>query len=350
MGVKIKTIYYLGFLFGIAAIACTFSCNEKPKNDRAPKVEIGHRLFFDTRMSFNNTKSCASCHAPEFAFTDGYKTSIGSSGEQVLHNAPSLLNISKHRIFDWANPNNTSLLNQIQRPLYGQHPVELGLNKHLSSFIEILNQDSVYTKYLQQLKLSTYTKVLIEESIVAYIKELNSQKTAYHKQKLNIQEQRGMQLFNSDRLKCNSCHGGQYFTVVTETSNTDSIYINSGLYNNKNNYPESDNGIRQKTGKGEDDGKFKIPSLINVGITAPYFHDGSAASLLEVISHYEHGGRKIKRAERIENGHKNRLKDKRIGGFKLSAQERSDLVAFLYSLTDTSYLNNPIFTSPFLSN
>ena len=100
------------------------SCNEQLDID--PKEWLGQYLFFDTHLSTNNTKSCASCHNPTFAFTDGYRRSVSPLGENLRHNAPSLLNTERYKFYDWNNPKATNYIQQMQRPLYGKYPMELG--------------------------------------------------------------------------------------------------------------------------------------------------------------------------------------------------------------------------------
>ena len=119
------------------------SCASKNSIEEQQQI-LGHYLFFDTRLSVNNSKSCASCHNPNFAFTDGYRTSITSLGENVLHNSPSLINVVELKRFDWANPQTISLMQQIKRPLYNDNPIELGLDKHFKSLQQQFYKDSLY--------------------------------------------------------------------------------------------------------------------------------------------------------------------------------------------------------------
>ena len=121
------------------------------------------------------------------------------------------------------------------------------------------------------------------------------------------------------------------------------------MYNvgNKNLYPDLDNGIRSLTEKLTDDGKFKIPSLRNVALTAPYLHDGSTNTLNEIIDQYARGGRLITTGPNAGDGSLNKCKDNRIKGFMLSPKEKQDLINFLFSLTDSSVLTNPDFQNPF---
>jgi cytochrome c peroxidase len=117
--------------FILITILSFFLGCEKSTQALSQKELLGRYLFFDTNLSLNNTKSCASCHDPAFAFTDGYRLSVTALGESTIHNAPSLINVAHLKAFDWANPTVTNLEKQMLRPLFGTHPIELGTNKKL---------------------------------------------------------------------------------------------------------------------------------------------------------------------------------------------------------------------------
>lgn len=334
-----------------------FSCKE---SNTAPshKIALGHYLFYEKKLSFNQSKSCASCHSPEYAFTDGYRRSVSASGENLLHNAPCILNLSQNAFFDWDNPAVTSLDQQIKRPLYNSHPVEMGFTMQNHTLHSFLQNDSTYNSLFRLAycnENNPYTASHIEECIVAYVKSLNSRNSKYDKYingdhtALNKNELNGMQLFNSEKLRCNNCHKAPAFTITTLTQNIDSAYVNIGLYNigNKNKYPADDNGLIKSTHKERDNGKFRIPSLRNVMTTAPYMHDGSVGTITEVIDIYARGGRSIDYGEHQGDGALNRHKHPFIHGFTISTEEKNDLISFLSALTDTSYLSNPQFTNPF---
>ena len=344
----------------ILLIGCAFwifeSNNKTTEQHQKLLAEAGHLLFFDTRISFNNTKSCASCHAPQFAFSDGYRKSVTATGDNVLHNSPSLINIRFHHFFDWANPSITSLEQQHRRPIFNLHPVELGATGNENMILNKLRADTVYTGLFRALYPNDPNSISFDhiiQSIAAYVKTLVSKNSPYDRytsgdsSALNSSAIAGMQLFFSPRLQCASCHPPPYFTTATLSYNTDSIYINTGLYNinNTNQYPSQDNGLTAVTHLPKDDGRFKIPSLRNVSMTAPYMHDGSINSLEEVIDMYRNGGRLLPSGD----GRINQNKDKRIHGFQITATEEKNLISFLYSLTDSSIITNPQFQNPFTS-
>jgi cytochrome c peroxidase len=161
-----------------------------------------------------------------------------------------------------------------------------------------------------------------------------------------------MDLFFSERLECFHCHGGFNFTDSTTHANTniDRVgYHNTGLYNLDGNgaYPADNTGLYDMTGVRRDMGRFKAPSLRNVALTAPYMHDGSVATLEDVLAHYERGGRLIEEGPDAGDGRLSPFKSEFVTGFELSAQERSDLIAFLNALTDQSVLTDNRFANPF---
>lgn len=321
-------------------------------------VKTGRYLFFDTRLSHNNTKSCGSCHDPKFAFTDGYRRSITANGENVKHNTPSLVNIVLQHYFDWANPNVTTLEKQQERPLFNEHPAELGAKGKEALILKRLQADSFYRHKFAAAFPGvkdpiSFTNII--SCIAAFVSTIRSTDAPYDKfmkgdtTALSAVAKAGMNLFFSDRLHCASCHTTPFFTSATKTTNTDSIYFNTGLYNiaGTNKYPAEDNGLAFITGKINDDGKFKTPSLRNVALTAPYMHDGSINTLEEVIDMYARGGRNISAGPFAGDGRNNSLKDSRIRGFTLSVIEKKQLIGFLFSLTDSAVLTNPAFQNPF---
>ena len=161
-----------------------------------------------------------------------------------------------------------------------------------------------------------------------------------------------MGLFFSERLECFHCHGGFNFTDSTThaSATVESVgFHNNGLYNLNSSgaYPADNTGLYDMTGSIRDMGRFKAPTLRNIALTAPYMHDGSIATLGDVIDHYARGGRLIDAGELAGDGRLNPYKSEFVTGFDLSEQERSDLLAFLASLTDDSVLTNERWANPF---
>lgn len=337
-------------VFIIFSISIFYSnCVIKNSDKEFENLEIlGRYLFFDTRLSVNNTKSCASCHNPKFAFTDGYRTSATALGENVSHNSPSLINVKYLKRFDWANPKNTDLSQQIKRPLFSENPIELGLQLHFNKLKNEIKSDSLYNVLFHNAfpnDDSLFTLNQIEKALISYEKTLESNESDFDKNKLNDLAKYGYKLFSSKKLNCNNCHPPPYFTLAALTNNTDSIYANIGLNNFSKNNLQSiyDEGLFTFTKKEEDKGKFKIPSLRNVMLTAPYMHDGSVTSIEEVIEIYARGGRIYNN----EDGRHNKNKHPLIHGFIITEIEKKALIAFLNSLTDSSIFYKQKFQNPF---
>ncbi len=162
---------------------------------------------------------------------------------------------------------------------------------------------------------------------------------------------RGFDLFNTNELECFHCHGGFNFTdgVMHDGTVIPEIqFHNTGLYNidGRGGYPEPNRGIYESTGRASDMGRFRAPTLRNIAVTAPYMHDGSIATLDEVLDHYAAGGRTIDSGPNAGIGSESPLKNIFIHGFTLTAEQRADVLAFLASLTDEAFLNDPAHRAP----
>jgi cytochrome c peroxidase len=160
-----------------------------------------------------------------------------------------------------------------------------------------------------------------------------------------------MELFFSERLECFHCHGG--FNFTDSTTHADALvesigYHNTGLYNTDGNgaYPVDNTGLLDMTGVRRDMGRFKAPTLRNIALTAPYMHDGSIATLDDVIDHYERGGRQITNGQYAGDGRLSPYKSEFVRGFELSAAERADLISFLQALTDRDLIERESLSDP----
>ena len=163
-------------------------------------------------------------------------------------------------------------------------------------------------------------------------------------------ERRGMALFFGERLECHHCHGGVTLgeTSLHEKTKGAQGFHNIGLYNvdGTGAYPKVDPGVIAYTGWKTDMGRFRAPSLRNVALTAPYMHDGSVASLDDVVRLYENGGRVVAKGPYAGDGRANPFKSDLVTGFALTQEERADLLAFLHALTDEAMLDNPMYQAP----
>ena len=167
---------------------------------------------------------------------------------------------------------------------------------------------------------------------------------------LSESEARGLDLFFSHRLRCASCHAGPDLDQPTEDGVLQGRHgwFNIGLYNidGHGGYPVRGQGRFEETGTPEDMGRFRTPTLRNVELTAPYYHDGSGASLADVIQNYAAGGREVLGGPNPGDGRESPYKSEHIRGFEISAQEAQDLEAFLRALTDWEMIEDPRFSDP----
>ncbi|MCB0858874.1 MAG: di-heme enzyme [Solirubrobacterales bacterium] len=332
----------------------------KNKMSRA-KVEIGHRLFYDTRLSGNGTQSCSSCHFPELAFTDGRTTPVGSTGDVLARNAPSVANSAYHRTFTWANPALTSLESQMDVPLFGTNPVEMGINdKNKKKVLGRIKRDPWYAKrfprvYRWSKKPVNWFNII--RSISAFQRSIVTGTSKYNrflrgKAELTSSERSGLNLFMGEDGECHHCHGSFIFedqATYIGAADERLKFHNTGLYNvgGTGAYPFGNRGLFEITGKKKDMGAFRAPSLLNVARTAPYMHDGSVKTLMDVVDIYARGGRLITEGPYAGDGALNPHKNPLISGIKLSEQDKKDIVAFLRTLTEMDYSKDPRFADPF---
>ncbi len=326
------------------------------------KVELGRHLFYDIRLSGNNTISCASCHHQDKAFTDGVKQPLGSTGMVHPKNSLSIVNSAYNTLYTWANPSLDRIEQQVLIPMFGEFPVELGITGNETEVLDRFNKDSLYQRLFSEAfpkeeKSISYNS--IAKAVASFSRAIISGNSRYDQfvydgdvSALTQSEINGMNLFFSERLECHHCHGGFNFTLSTahkESAFLEKPFHNTGLYNTdgKGSYPDDGKGLIEFTGKDEDMGKFKAPSLRNVEVTAPYMHDGSIATLEEVIRFYERGGRNIEKGTFKGDGKRNPYKSGFVKGFVLTDAERKDLIAFLNALTDETLLVDSRFSDPF---
>ncbi|MGH1434884.1 MAG: cytochrome-c peroxidase [Lewinella sp.] len=280
--------------------------------------KLGKHLFFDPIMSVDSSISCASCHQPELAFSDDIDFSLGVDQRLGTRNSPSLANVAYHPYLTREGGVPT-LEMQVLVPI--QEHNEFDFNIVLLA--ERLQADSMYV----QMALNAYDRqpdpFVITRALACFERSLLSGNSLYDQHNrgevsLSPPALRGKELFFSERIQCSNCHGGFNFT------NYD--FANNGLYTNY-----SDEGRFRLTGEDQDRAVFKVPSLRNIELSAPYMHDGSLSTLEAVIAHYNSGGKE----------HTN--KSPFLQPLLLNSQEKEDLVAFLKSLTDYSFIENPIF-------
>jgi len=346
----------------------------------AAKVELGRYLFYDTRMSVNGTVSCATCHKQELAFTDGRAVGVGATGESHTRGAMSLVNVAYSGALTWSNPQMKRLEDQALAPMFGDHPIELGLRRDAflaqsGTFLKMLRSDAVYRTWFgrafpteaDRFRLTNVTRALasFERSIISARspydvyhydgddspEDAAAYLAAHRDRAISDSAKRGEVLFFDQTLACFRCHDGFNFsdaTVSEENPERPIEFHSTGLYNLPGllSYPAPNVGTYEYTKAPADVGKYKAPTLRNIAVTAPYMHDGSIPTLEGVLDHYAAGGRRIPSGPLAGNGHDNPNKDPLVGGFVLSRQDREDLVAFLKSLTDEMLLHDSRFGNP----
>jgi cytochrome c peroxidase len=283
----------------------------------AEKIALGKSLFFDKRLSNDETISCATCHVPAFAFTDRKKVSEGVLGRKTQRNSPSLLNAGflKTMMFD---AHLTTLEMQVIVPV--QEHVEMDMK--MQDLIARLRKVEYYQNSAKKIFNRDFDAYVLTRSISSFERSLVSQNSRFdqfyygkNKKAITKDEKNGWLIF-SEKLYCTKCHPAPHFTNFNAQNN--------GLYSE---YGE-DKGRFRIFNDSMDIGKFKVPSLRNIELTFPYMHDGSMSTIESVIDHYKAGGKK------------HPLQSSLIQPFTLSTKETYQLKKFLFSLTDTSYLEN----------
>ncbi len=325
----------------------------------AEKVELGRRLFYDKRLSENGRQSCASCHEQVRAFTDGRAQSVGSTSELHPRSSMSLTNVAYLSVLTWGNSVMESLERQASVPIFGREPIELGLIDE-AMLVERLREEPYYEAAFAAAfpeEAEPFSLKSVVQALASFQRTLISGRSPYDKwlrrdeTALSSAAKRGFELFNGHPFECFHCHGGFNFTdSVRYQGNADvpPQFHNTGLYNvdGKGAYPAPNTGIHEVSQRPEDMGRFRAPTLRNIAVTAPYMHDGSIASLGEVLDHYAAGGRTITSGPHAGVGSANPYKSELVPGFEMTEQQKADLIAFLESLTDGDFLTDPRFSDP----
>lgn len=331
--------------------------DDNPMSDA--KIELGRFLFYDTRLSGNESQSCASCHVQELAFTDAAAVSTGSTGEHTPRGSMSLANVAYAATLTWANPTLRALEDQALVPMFGETPVELGLAGREDELLERLRAESIYQRLFPEAfeGADPFTVQNVVRAIAAFERTLISGDSPYDRflrgdeGAISDSAKRGADLFFMEEAECFHCHGGFLFSSSVDHAGNvfdQASFQNNGLYDldGRGAYPAGNQGLYEFTDGREDKGKFKPPTLRNVAVTAPYMHDGSIATLDDVLAHYASGGRNVTEGPHIGDGRMSINKSIFVNGFELTEARRADLLAFLESLTDESFLTNPAFSDP----
>jgi cytochrome c peroxidase len=302
-------------------------------------VYLGRLLFYEPRLSANNTLSCGSCHEQKRAFTDGKPFSEGVDHVPTPRNSMSLANVLWTRKFFW-DGRVTGLEEQAAVPLTNPHEMgqslivsakKLADSKQYPALFKIVYGDEAITGDRIVKAIAQFERTLISADS-KYDQYLRG---AYQP---TPQELRGMELFNQSPqpekgirgANCGHCHGG------VKTYNE--LFHNNGL----DSIPK-DNGIEALSGLASDRGRFKVPTLRNIALTAPYMHDGRFKTLAEVVDHYSDHVRESAALSTFIRGESNEQGGKTL---KLNPEEKKQIIAFLNMLTDYTFINDPRFADP----
>lgn len=291
-------------------------------------VALGRMLFYEKRLSANNTLSCASCHKQQYAFSDNRKFSLGVHDSAGIINSMPLFNLGWTRNLFW-DGRAPSLQEQVTDPIINR----LEMASNWGDALDKLRKDKDYPRLFKKIFGSEQiNSTMVMKAITQFELTLVSFNTRFDQYYfegeagvLSAQEERGLDIFFGNG-KCNHCH--------SDVLLTDNFFRNNGL----DLAPVP--GLYNTTGKETDRGRMKVPSLRNIALTAPYMHDGRFASLKEVLDFYSTGIH-----AKSPNIDEHMLPFGQ--GLSLSTTERADVVAFLLTLTDSSFIRNPAFSDPF---
>ena len=278
------------------------------------KFALGRKLFYDRRLSANGTQSCGDCHQQSRAFSDGRPTAIGSTGQPHTRNAMTLTNTGYNASYTWDSVGVRSLEQHALVPMFNTHPIELGVEGHEKEIVARFRDDESTNAIFRAAFPGERRPISIRNianALAAFERALISGHAPYDRlvygddpNALSQSAWRGMRFFFSDRAGCSACHQGFNFSGESRYaghSKTNPVLVRNGVTN----------------------GAFRVPTLRNVELTAPYMHDGSIATLDDVIARYV-VARKL----------------------TLTAEEQSDLATFLRSLTDREFVSDARFAAP----
>ncbi|TGN19801.1 di-heme enzyme [Leptospira idonii] len=348
------------------------------------KVDLGRFLFFDSNLSQDRSLSCGGCHKQSLAFSDGRQFGIGITGEAHPRNAQGLANAAYHPRLTWSNPQQRTLESQSRTPMFGTTPIELGLSN--DEYLSRLKADSRYIPLFSAAfggGADSVTEQNVRFALASFQRTMISGGSPFdhynfrgNTSALTASQIRGLRVFNGEVAECFHCHGGFNFTDTSfhsQNTTQEVFYHNNGTHTKV--YYDAlsieKQGLREITLVESDQGKFRAPSLRNVGVTFPYMHDGSIMcdnnanpnhasgiaagatnltcarnALTKVVEQYSCGGVGAGCLGNSDPKHPS-IDTTLIRPFTLTAQEKTDLVEFLLSLTDSEFLSNPSFSSPF---
>lgn len=302
-------------------------------------VKLGRMLFYEKNLSKDGSISCASCHKQENAFSDPRQFSEGVGGLKGKRQAMAIFNTAWHtNEFFWDGRAHL-LRDQALKPI--QDPVEM--NETLENMVAKLESDKNYTdQFIRAFGDGEVSAERVSLALEQFMNSIVSNRSKYDRflageATLTDSEERGRVLFFAEYnpgfpevsgADCAHCHGGNNFD--------NNRYMNNGLDEEAT---QTDIGREKVSGSPEDRAKFKVPSLRNVALTAPYMHDGRFTTLEEVVAHYDHG---IKSSPTVDPA----LAYTAQTGLMLTVQDKADLIAFLKTLTDEPLTTDERYSAP----
>lgn len=302
-------------------------------------AELGRYLFYDPIISSDSSVSCSSCHNQKAAFSDAPKTlSVGVNGQKTERNAMPLFNLAWYPAF-FSDGKASSLEQQVSHPITAKNE----MNMQWELVLKKLNANKFYSKRFRKVYDSNMIDSIQVTNVIAqFLRTLishqsNFDKVLAGKRRFTDEERKGLLLVsNQTRGDCLHCHPSDGHALLTTLK-----FSNNGLDSIYNADDYKDKGRGAVTGNKNDNGKFKIPSLRNVALTAPYMHDGRFKTLEEVLDFYSTG---VHMSANIDS----KMGYAYQGGVKLSNEEKKDIIAFLNTLTDSVFINKKEFSNPFL--
>ena len=314
-------------------------------------VDLGRRLFYDKRMSLDNTVSCGSCHQQSLGFTDGLAVSVGIDGQETSRSSMALANLLWSSHFFWDGRAGT-LEEQALEPI--ENPIEM--NQSLPATIAKLETIDEYPDlFARAFGTPEITEERIAKALAQFMRILISSESRYDQfllgdeTALSEQEKLGMELFfkhpePSEGLRGGNCGDCHVNILTSGVFGSFDGFKNNGLDTDEN----LDDGLFAVTGRDFDRGKFKIPSLRNIALTAPYMHDGRFATLEAVIDHYNDN---IVRSSTLDPlilaGSNEEIVPGEDIRLHLTQEEKDAILAFLHTLTDNVFITNEKFSNPF---
>jgi cytochrome c peroxidase len=295
-------------------------------------IALGRKLFFDPVLSADGSLACGGCHIPAAAFGDNVEVPVGITGIAFQRNTLPLFNVAWkfNEQFNW-----NGTIRSVHQMVLATIPNEIGFQNTWEDAIAALENDPEYpAMFKAAFGGETITATLVARAIEQFVHTVisgDSKFDKYLREEINLSpaEFRGLELFMTEEGDCFHCHGSPGNPMWT-----DNEFHNNGL-----DEVFTDLGLGEVTGDVADNGKFKTPTLRNLAYTAPYMHDGRFETLDEVLDHYSSGVRISPTTDPL-------MQFAFQGGVQMTEDEKADLKAFLMTLNDETFINNPEFQAP----